>query len=324
MSCPTQRLSSPTPVRRFDAAFHADIFGGLSGEPKRLPCKYFYDDRGSALFDAICNLDEYYLTRTELEIMKQHSAAMARAIGAGATLVEFGSGSGCKTPLLLDQLEDLGEYIPVDISRLQLLATARRLAKHYPQIDVRPVCEDFTKKLSLPTRHGNPTRRIVYFPGSTIGNFEPADASALIVRIAELCDNRGGLLIGIDLQKDAAAIEAAYNDILGITAQFNLNLLRRINRELDGNFDLEQFEHSAFYDEVNNRVDIRLTSRLRQSVNIGAKTFAFRRGEDIRTEYSYKYTVPQFEQLARPAGFRLEKCWLDDRRYFAVLFFNMG
>jgi dimethylhistidine N-methyltransferase len=301
--------------------FQADAIAGLSANPKRLSCKYFYDKRGSALFDAICHLDEYYLTRTELEIMRKHAPAITQAIGQQAMLVEFGSGSSVKTRLLLDQLEN-PVYVPVDISRKHLEVTARRLSRLYPQIAIQPVCADFTKDFQLPAPQSSIHRRVVYFPGSTIGNFERADAAALLNRIAELCGRDGGLLIGIDLQKDVSTIEAAYNDALGITSQFNLNILRRINRELGGKFDLQQFEHLAFYDRAFNRIDIRLVSRCNQQVEIGSHTFDFHRGEAIHTEYSHKYTVEQFEQIAAAAGFRLHNYWTDERRYFAVLYFQ--
>ncbi len=186
-----------------------------------------------------------------------------------------------------------------------------------------PVCADFTEEFRLPPSQGKNCRRIVYFPGSTIGNFECAEAVALLNQIAKLCGTSGGLLIGIDLQKDVATIEAAYNDVQGMTAQFNLNLLLRINRELGGNFDLEQFEHLAFYDRATNRMDIRLVSSCNQSVEIGMDTFDFRAGEAIRTEYSHKYTIEDFEQMANGVGLRLQNCWTDDRQYFAVLFFDV-
>ena len=317
------KRSEPARAERTQAAFRSDVIAGLSANPKRLPCKYFYDEHGSALFDAICGLDEYYLTRTELEIMHRHCAEMARTIGLGATLVEFGSGSSVKTRLLLDQLVDSAAYIPVDISRRHLLTTARRLARGYPKIEVRPICADFTENFQLPPSWEKHSRRIVYFPGSTIGNFERDDAVALLCRMARLCGPGGGELIGIDLQKDIGTIEAAYNDAQGITAQFNLNLLSRINHELGGNFDLAQFEHLAFYDRAANRVDIRLVSRCDQQVEIGSEAFDFRTGEAIRTEYSHKYTIEAFEQMADEAGLRLRRYWTDDRQYFAVLYFDV-
>jgi dimethylhistidine N-methyltransferase len=306
-------------VESVDSRFRSDVIAGLSAEPKRLPCKYFYDQRGSVLFGAICHLDEYYLTRTELEITDQYAPEMAREFGDEATLIEFGSGSSVKTQLLLEQL-DTCVYIPVDISRKQLQITARRLSRLYPQIAVRPVCADFMEDFKLPSSLGELSRRVIYFPGSTIGNFERDHAVALLRRIAMLGGPSGGLVIGIDLQKDASTIEAAYNDAQGITAQFNLNLLLRINHELGGNFELAQFDHLAFYDKANNRVDLRLVSRRNQTVEIGSDAFDFRTGEPIHTEYSHKYTIEQFEGIAAEAGMRLRNCWMDNRQYFAVLF----
>lgn len=313
------KFSRPERVESADSRFRSDVIVGLSAEPKRLPCKYFYDQRGSALFDAICHLDEYYLTRTELEIMDRFAPEMAREIGEEATLIEFGSGSSVKTQLLLEQL-DTCVYIPVDISRKQLQISARRLSRLYPQIAVRPVCADFTEDFKLSSPLGELSRRVIYFPGSTIGNFEHDHAVALLRRIAMLGGPSGGLVIGIDLQKDASTIEAAYNDAQGITAQFNLNLLLRINHELGGNFELAQFDHLAFYDKAYNRVDIRLVSRRNQKVEIGSDVFDFRAGEPIHTEYSHKHTIEQFEGIAAEAGLRLQNCWMDNRQYFAVLF----
>ncbi len=299
--------------------FQVDVIAGLSAQPKHLPCKYFYDQRGSALFDAICNLDEYYLTRSELEIMERFAPEMARAVGPAATIVEFGSGSSVKTQLLLDQLGAC-VYIPVDISREHLQATAHALTRLYPHVAVRPVSADFTTDFELPAVEGRRTSRTVYFPGSTIGNFEREEATSLLNRIAALCGPTGGLLIGIDLQKDVQTIEAAYNDAQGVTAQFNLNLLARINRELGGQFELTQFEHSAVYDHDYHRVDIRLVSRCNQSVEIGADVFNFRCGESIQTEYSHKYSLDGFAGMAGEVGLRLQKCWTDRRGYFAVLY----
>jgi dimethylhistidine N-methyltransferase len=253
--------------------------------------------------------------------MSNYAPEMARVIGARGTLIEFGSGSSIKTRLLLDHLDN-SVYVPVDISRKHLQITARQLSRQYPRIAVRPVCADFTENFRLPSFRGKSSRRIIYFPGSTIGNFERANASALLSRIAKHCGTDGGLLIGIDLQKNVSTIEAAYNDAQGISARFNLNLLQRINRELAGNFNLQQFEHLAFYDRTWHRVDIRLVSRSNQTVVIGSDAFDFHTGEAIRTEYSHKYTIQQFEQIASEAGFRLQNRWTDHRQYFAVLYFT--
>jgi dimethylhistidine N-methyltransferase len=298
----------------------ADVLRGLSASPKRLPCKYFYDERGSQLFDDICELDEYYLTRAELAIMRRAAGEMAQSVGDGVLLIEFGSGSSTKTRLLLDELTAPLAYVPVDISRQHLLASARRLSQRYPHVEVLPVCADFAFDFDLPISCHDGLRRVVYFPGSTIGNFERAAANKLLARMASLCSADGGVLIGIDLQKSPAVIEAAYNDARGITAQFNLNLLARINRELNADFCLEQFEHLAFYDRQFQRVDLRLVSRCRQTVRIGSEYIPFRAGEPIHTEYSHKYTIEGFAQLAREAGLSLRRFWTDERNFFAVVY----
>lgn len=301
--------------------FYADVVAGLAQRPKRLPCKYFYDRRGSQLFEAICRLDEYYLTRTELAIMRRYAGQIADQIGPDAMLIELGSGSSTKTRLLLDHLKEPAAYVPVDISGSHLKATAGRLRSDYRHIDIMPVCTDFTSDFEVPRPRRTPSRRTVYFPGSTIGNFVPEAATALLGQMAAISGRGGGLLIGIDLQKDAAVIEAAYNDSAGITAKFNLNLLRRINRELDADFDLDAFRHLAFYDDRHQRVDIRLVSLYEQRVRIGEHIIEFASGEAIHTEYSHKYTVDGFARLAGRVGLVLHRCWTDPRQYFGVLHF---
>ncbi len=292
--------SSKTTLLNLEPArktFRDEVLAGLRDWPPHLPCKYFYDARGSQLFDDICELDEYYLTRSELAIMRSHAHEMAAQIGDGAILVEYGSGSSVKTRLLLDHLPNPAAYVPVDISRTHLQQTADQLSEAYPHIEVLPVCADFTEQFDLPDpqRDSAPERDsthvAVYFPGSTIGNFQPAEVRKMLVRIAELCGSGGGLLIGIDLQKDVRVIEAAYNDAQGLTSEFNLNLLRRINRELDGDFDLEQFAHRAVYAVEPGRVEISLVSQRDQRVTIGGEAFDIAEGESIHTEYSYKYTI---------------------------------
>jgi len=305
------------------AQFLADVHWGLSQSPKAVPCKYFYDERGSKLFDQICLLEEYYLTRAEDEIIKRHAQEMADQIGPGVMLVEYGSGSSTKTRALLDRLDAPVAYVPVDISREHLHRTAVELSRTYPQIEILPVCADFTRPFKLPKSRRTPTHSAVFFPGSTIGNFQPEAARAMLGQIAPLCGAGGGLLIGIDLQKDAAAIEAAYNDSRGVTAQFNLNILRRINRELDGNFDVDQFEHRATYDSQSGRIEMALVSRRPQSVTVGSQEFDFAVGEAITTEYSHKYTVDGFAALAADAALTLRRTWFDARKQFAVLHFAL-
>ncbi|TWT90479.1 Histidine-specific methyltransferase EgtD [Pseudobythopirellula maris] len=299
--------------------FYEEVEQGLRSSPRTLPCKYFYDAQGSQLFDAICELPEYYVTRTELEIMRRHAGEMAERIGPGVMLIEYGSGSSVKTRLLLSQLDRPAAYVPVDISGDHLLSTSERLRVSYPQIEILPVCADFTESFALPRPSTRPTHNAVYFPGSTIGNFHPAAASRMLRTIVELCGCGGGLLIGVDLQKDPAVLMRAYDDSQGVTAAFNQNLLRRINRELDANFELDAFEHQSYYDTESHRIEMRLVSRCDQAVTIGGEEFGFDRGESIRTECSYKHTVEGFAQLASEAGLALRESWTDDDERFAVL-----
>jgi dimethylhistidine N-methyltransferase len=303
------------------SAFLSDVVQGFGRNPKRLPSKYLYDNAGSHLFGKICMLPEYYLARTELSIMRRYGAAMAQQFGRGVLLVEYGSGSSTKTRRLLNHLAAPACYVPVDISREYLQTTAARLRRTYRHIDILPVCADFTQPFPLPEPCREPSRMVVYFPGSTIGNFEPAEVARLLQQIGEACGVGGGLLIGIDLKKDAAIIEAAYNDAQGVTAQFNLNFLRRINRELGADFRTERFRHRAVYNAREGRVELGLVSRCRQIVRIEDRQFRFECGEEIRTEYSYKYTVDQFCKTAALAGFTLRNEWSDAGQKFAVLYF---
>jgi dimethylhistidine N-methyltransferase len=301
------------------AVFRTEVLTGLSQTPKRLPCKYFYDRRGSMLFDAICAQPEYYLTRTEQRIMEQNSHEMAAEIGADVALIEFGSGSSLKTKYLLRNLHRPSTYIPVDISRDHLMETAMRLRREFSDIEVQPVCADFTTDFELPAMPEG-VRRVVYFPGSTIGNFEPTGAVRLLHRVAGLCGDGGGLIVGIDLVKDSEIIERAYNDAAGVTSEFNLNLLLRINRDLCADFDLDAFRHYAVYDSRLQRVDIRLMSLGEQRVRINGSAFSFSQGEFIHTEYSHKYTCDRFVRFASEAGLKLTRTWMDEKQHFAVLF----
>lgn len=303
------------------ATFFRDVIAGLRANNKCFPSKYFYDRRGSQLFDEICKLEEYYLTRSELAIMRRFAVEMAVQIGPRVMLVEYGSGSSVKTRSLLDHLEDPVAYVPVDISCQHLQQSAAKLSRIYPRIEVLPVCVDFTAEFDLPKSDRVPTHAAVYFPGSTIGNFQPVDAALLLGRIADLCGIGGGLLIGIDLKKDVRTIEAAYNDQQGVTAEFNLNLLRRINHELGADFQLNQFRHRAIYNAEHGRVEMHLVSRRDQAVSIGEHTFDFAADESIRTEYSYKYAIDEFEAIAADVGLSLHRHWTDPQRNFAVLHF---
>jgi L-histidine Nalpha-methyltransferase len=303
--------------------FRADVLTGLSRSPKVLPSKYFYDERGSALFDRICELPEYYLTRTELSIMRSWADSMAEALGPHCLLVEYGSGSSVKTPILIEALRHPAGYVPVDISREHLFSSANRLARRFPNLDINPVWADFTEPVELP--NGNPEiqRTAVYFPGSTIGNFTPEEAIELMRKIAHVVGPGGALLIGVDVRKPAEIVEPAYNDRAGVTADFNLNLLARINRELEGRFDLDAFAHRAFFDEQESRIEMHLVSRKKQSVRIGRATVPFEEGESIRTEYSHKYCPKQFALLARQAGFEMQKIWMDDQQLFSVQYLTV-
>lgn len=315
-SAAQQRSSEPHREEFFRQVIH-----GLESPEKQLPCKYFYDQRGSELFDQICELDEYYLTRTELGIMRRDAAEMARWIGSPVTLIEYGSGSSQKTKILLQHLAGPVIYVPVDVSREHLEATARRLQREFPTVRVRPVAGDFTRPFELSTEASS-ARRVVYFPGSTIGNFPPHDAQQLLRNIARQCGPGGGLLIGIDLVKAREVLEAAYNDAQQVTAAFNLNLLERINRELHADFDLQQFAHVARYNAEKSRVEMYLVSQRPQTVTIGSKRFEFAAGEAICTELSHKYDAERFIAMAAQVGWKLQQRWTDERRYFAVLMFQ--
>jgi dimethylhistidine N-methyltransferase len=290
---------------------------------RTLPCKYLYDARGAELFDRICELDAYYPTRTERSILERHAGDMAHFIGPGARIVEFGSGSAIKTELFLDRLDSPVAYIPVDISREQLLATADRLSRRYPTLEVLPVYADYTRPLDLPEPATRPQRTVVFFPGSTIGNFDPADAVRFLGRIRRLVGEGGAALIGADRQKDRAILERAYDDPEGVTAEFNRNLLIRINRELGANFDVDSFEHRAVYDDDVGRIEMHLVSRCDQIVQVPCgddrrAVFAFREGEFIVTEHSWKYTARGFSDLAAEAGLSTQQVWSDPQELFSL------
>ena len=299
-------------------SFKVEMLAGLSRRPKQLPCKYFYDARGSDLFDRICELEEYYPTRTELAIMQRHIGEMVECLGPRCLLVEYGSGSSLKTRELLDQMIDPVAYVPIDISREHLTASAESLSAAFPELEVLPVCADYTGSFALPSTKQPYDRVAVYFPGSTIGNFQPLEAHRFLERMAEVSGRGGALLIGVDLQKDSSILEAAYNDSEGITADFNKNLLRRMNRELGATFDLAAFDHEAVYNGDAGRIEMYLISRRAQRVRIADQVVEFERGERICTEYSYKYTLDGFDRLARTAGFTVERVWTDPNRYFSV------
>lgn len=294
------------------------MLGGLTSQPKTIPSKYFYDRRGSQFFDAICELDEYYLTRSELAIMRAHAGDMAERIGPGCLLIELGSGSSVKTRLLLDELESPAGYVPVDVSSEHLADAAGAIAADYPHLEVTPICADFNGDYELPAHDESAVRKVVYFPGSTIGNFTPPESRALFRRMAAMVGSGGGLLIGMDLKKDPQIIEAAYNDAQGVTAAFNLNLLTHINRALGADFALDGFEHHAFYNTEQGRIEMHLRSRRDQIVRLGDTYIRLSEGETIRTEYSHKFDAGDVERLASAAGFVAEQAWTDGEGFFSV------
>jgi dimethylhistidine N-methyltransferase len=301
-----------------------EVLHGLRQRHKSLPCKYFYDEKGSQLFDRICGLPEYYLTRTEQAIMREHLPEMAEAIGPEAMLIEYGSGSSVKTRQLLDALPSPAAYVPIDISREHLLRSAEALGEAYPGLEILPVAADYTEPLEIPQPSRPARRRVVYFPGSTIGNFEPIEARQFLRQVARVCGGDGGLLIGVDLKKDPAILHAAYNDAEGVTAAFNRNVLARLNSDLQADFAPDRFDHYAFYNPRLGRIEMHLVSRGRQVVTIGETFVTFSAGESIHTESSYKHTVEGFARLAGEAGFRRRRSWVDARRWFAVLLFQVS
>lgn len=300
------------------ADFRRELLEGLARDQKQIHYKFLYDERGSELFEQICRLDAYYLTRTELAIMEASADEMAEAVGARARIVEFGSGSGVKTRLLLDALEAPGSYLPVDISASALRGCADRMREAFPDLEVIPVRADYTAPLDLPEAAGGAERTAAYFPGSTVGNFRPREVAAFLRRVAEMVGPGGGLLIGVDLDKEAETLESAYDDDEGVTATFTANLLRRANREADADFDLDAFEHEALYNEEEGRVEIAQVSLRSQIVEVGDEAFAFEPGERLAIEYSYKYTPERFRGLVDETPFRPERVWTDDRDRFSV------
>ena len=299
-------------------SFLDDVLEGFSHVQKRVSAKYFYDERGSELFEAICDLPEYYPTRTELGIMRQHAHSMATRIGPKALLIEYGSGSSTKTPILIDAMQPAG-YVPIDISRDHLMQSALALAQAHPELPVRAVCADYTRQFVLPNFDDiDLQRKLVYFPGSTIGNFERRQAVELLRGMHALTGAHGCALVGIDLKKDLAQIEAAYNDAAGVTAEFTLNLLTRLNRELDADFELAQFEHRARYNAVIGRIETYLVSRIDQHVQVNGERVHFAAGEAMLVEYSCKYAPHEFAWMAAKAGLRVAQSWTDADGRFAL------
>jgi dimethylhistidine N-methyltransferase len=299
--------------------FAEEVLDGLRKPVRELPCKYFYDERGSDLFEEITRLEEYYPTRTEVGILRENIDEVVACVGSEAMLIEYGSGSSRKTTILLDHLPDLAAYVPIDISSEHLAESARRIANRYPRLDVLPVAADYNdSSFKIPSTANHVSHRVVYYPGSTIGNFHPADAVAFLARIRNVVGTGGGLVLGVDLKKDPAVLHRAYNDSAGVTAEFNLNILRRINRELDGDFRLDRWRHRAIYNGEAGRIELHLVSLEDQEVQVDGETFEFDAGETIWTESSYKYSVDEFAEIAGKAGFDVTSVWTDADDLFSV------
>ncbi|WP_294741148.1 L-histidine N(alpha)-methyltransferase [uncultured Exiguobacterium sp.] len=293
-----------------------EVIEGLMREQKVLPAKYFYDHIGSQLFEQITQQPEYYPTRTELAILEQHRAEIARSIGDVHTLIEYGSGSSRKIQMLLETFTHLDTYMPIDISKDFLMESARQLSERYPALHIKAVCGDYSQSISLPIEESQ--KRVIFFPGSTIGNFEPEEAMRFLRHSSRILETGDGFLIGVDLKKSVDVLERAYNDAAGVTAAFNLNMLTHLNQMLEGTFDVTRFEHHAFYNEEKGRIEMHLRSQLDQLVQVGDVTVPFKQGETIHTENSYKYSKEEFETLARQSGFHSVNCWIDDDERFSV------
>lgn len=300
------------------AELRANVWADLSQPRKVLQAKFLYDAEGSRLFEEICATPEYYPTRTERKLLTDIAPEIAALVGPGRAVLEFGSGSGIKTRTLVACLDNPVAYVPVEISRAALVEAVSELAADYPKIQIVPVCADYTKPFALPSCAGEAEGWLGFFPGSTIGNFTPPQAAQFLAQVRRLLGSGGQMLIGVDLRKDKAVLDAAYNDAAGITAAFHLNLLTRINRELDGNFDLAGFEHRAFYEQEQGRIEMHLVSRRPQTVTIGGRSFAFAAGETIHTENSYKYDIERFRDLAVSAGWSHRSVWTDRDRLFSI------
>lgn len=303
------------------ADFFSEVLAGLQRQPRQIPPKFFYDERGSELFDAICRTDEYYLTRTEQQLLQQHAAEIAELIGERCLLIEPGSGNSEKVRLLLDELKPAA-YLPMDISRDFLYQAAGQVALEYPWLQVHATCVDFTAPLSLPWCPAN-AQRLIFFPGSSIGNFDPQQAEQFLANLKSVAGENGSLLIGVDLKKQPDILNAAYNDAQGVTAAFNQNLLYRIQRELGAEIEPEQFSHHAFYNDRLGRIEMHLVSQQPQAIRIGEQQFGFATDETIFTESSYKYSVQEFIELAARAGYVSRQVWTDADNLFSLHYFDV-
>ena len=303
------------------ATMQDEVLQGLASRPRRIAPKFFYDERGSRLFDAICELPEYYLTRTEMGILESCAREAAQLAGPDGTLIELGSGASKKIRLLLETLRPR-HYLGIDISREFLRESVQRLARDYPWLEVHAACADFAQDFDLPDPAGG-GRRLVFFPGSTIGNFEPYDALDFLQRVRRLVQPDGALLIGVDLKKDPKVLHDAYNDSQGVTAAFNLNLLERLRADLGAELDPKTFRHRAFYNAIRGRIEMHLVSRRAQTIHVLGRYFHFEPGESIHTENSYKYSVAEFHALARRAGLQPRQVWLDAAHLFSVHYLSV-
>ncbi len=305
----------PTQTTQVD--FFNDVINGLSLSQKTLPCKYFYDEKGSNLFEEICELDEYYITRTELKLIEDIKYELAELIGPNATIIEPGAGAGIKIQTLLSALDSPALYVPTDISAEFLFYSAQKIQQKFPKIEVMPIQADFAKPFNWVGKKQQ-KNRVIFFPGSTIGNFTPEQATSFLINQAKLIGKDGAIIIGVDLVKSIDHLEAAYNDKQGVTAEFNKNLLSRINTELGGDFALEEFEHEAIFNSKKSRIEMHLKSKINQSVQIEHKQFHFTKNESIHTENSYKYQLQDFILLAQKAGLCSHKYWVDDNSLFSI------
>jgi dimethylhistidine N-methyltransferase len=314
-------LAVPAPIESApcdDQELATRVLAGLAESPKRIDSLWFYDERGAALFDRLCSLPEYYLTRAELALMDQHAADIAAHLGPVAALIEFGSGTSVKTRLLLDEMDSPVAYMPVDVARTPLVAASRALAARFPDIAVLPVCADFTQPIELPEELAEVRRRVVYFAGSTIGNFTHPQAIEILANMRELAGPQGAVLVGIDLAKTPAVMERAYNDSAGVTAEFNRNALTHINHRLGADFDVRRFVHRAVWVDSEQRIEMRLRSACDQVVHLQDEEIAFARNEELVTEYCHKYLAGQFTAMGRAAGLCPREHWTDPQWGFSV------
>jgi len=306
-------------VRTVDSALRTEVLAGLALPQKTLPPKLFYDAAGAALFERICELDEYYLTRAELSILRARAGEIAALVGPGAALVEYGSGAGMKVRLLLDAMHAPAAYVPLDISREQLARVVAELSGDYPHVPVLPVCADYTQPLTVPDLPHR-ARRVAFFPGSSIGNFHPTEAAVFLRRVRRVIGKDGALLLGVDRHKQESVLHAAYDDREGVTAAFNLNALARLNHDFGADFDLAAFQHRAIWDAGVGRIEMHLESRTAQTAHLAGERFFMAQGETIWTESSYKYDRRRLDQLVTEGGFRVERRWTDEREQFWLAF----